>query len=398
MQTVANIESPKDAMMIWSYLVEPVEPFAKQLLAVFDPIKALEWLAPENSFSQKWEQVPMEVKNELIIGHQRLPIMVERWQERLKECNLNAMKDRLREVNANFLAPNDADWPIGLNDLGYEAPIGLWVRGKLPKQLPIALVGARASSLYGDRVASDFSAQLAEAGATIISGGAFGIDAAAHRGALAVLGKTVAFMAGGVDELYPLALRELHEEIIRTGAIVSEYPPFARPARWRFLHRNRLIAAASRCTVVVEAGNRSGALATARRAQEIGRPVGSVPGAINAPTSQGTNQLLRNGATCVTSPEQIIALCRPIETKGEDFNVEVIPGIDTALPGELSAVARRVWDSLPKRSNAKIARLANAAGLSQSEVKPILTELQLQGYVVQTGPQEYKRGIRVPEG
>ena len=200
-----------------------------------------------------------------------------------------------------------------LDDLGPAAPLGLWVRGvaSLSTVLSraVAVVGARAASNYGTKCASDLAWDLAARGITVVSGGAFGIDAAAHRAAIAREAPTVAFMAGGVDRFYPAANAELFDQILATGAIVSETAPGMTPMRHRFLLRNRLIAASSQVSVIVEAGWRSGALNTARHALELSRQVAAFPGSVYSASSTGAHKLVReHEAELVTCSDDVIAL------------------------------------------------------------------------------------------
>ena len=180
----------------------------------------------------------------------------------------------------------------------------------------IALVGARAATGYGEHVAMESSAGLVDRGFAIVSGGAYGIDGMAHRAALASDGTTIAFLAGGVDRFYPLGHESLLSRIAQTGAVVSELPCGAAPTKWRFLQRNRLIAAASEATVVLEAGIRSGSLNTAGHAAALGRPLGAVPGPVTSPASAGCHRLLREfDAVCVVDADQMAELAgrRPAE-------------------------------------------------------------------------------------
>ena len=203
-----------------------------------------------------------------------------------------------------------ASW---VDELGVHAPIGLWVRGRpdaLAWSVPtIALVGARAATGYGEHVAMEASAGLVDRGFAIVSGGAYGIDGMAHRAALASDGTTIAFLAGGIDRFYPLGHESLLTRIAQTGAVVSELPCGAAPTKWRFLQRNRLIAAASQATVVLEAGIRSGSLNTAGHAAALGRPLGAVPGPVTSPASAGCHRLLREfDAMCVVDADQMAEL------------------------------------------------------------------------------------------
>lgn len=195
-----------------------------------------------------------------------------RWKTR---ADARSVADALRgagDVGARLLLPGDAHWPTSLDDLGVHAPAVLWVRGDpglLSAAPRVAIVGARAASGYGEMLAGDFAGELATGGAVVVSGGAYGIDGAAHRAALGVGGRTIAFLAGGVDRAYPQGHLQLLRRIVETGAVVSEVPCGTAPTKWRFLSRNRLIAAVSDATVIVEAGWRSGSLNTAGQASGV---------------------------------------------------------------------------------------------------------------------------------
>jgi DNA processing protein len=203
------------------------------------------------------------------------------------------------------IIPGDAEWPSQLDDLGDARPVVLWARGTADLRLAclnsVSMVGSRAATGYGSHVAIEMAASLAERDITIVSGGAFGIDASAHRGALAGGGVTVAVLAGGLEFGYPRGHGELFAAIAADGVLVSECPPGRGPTRPGFLIRNRIIAALSRGTVVVEAALRSGALNSARHARDLCRPVMAVPGPVTSEQSAGSNELIRDyGALCVT--------------------------------------------------------------------------------------------------
>jgi DNA processing protein len=266
-------------------------------------------------------------------------------------------------------------------------PVALWVRGSARldelADRSVAIVGSRASTAYGEHVAGELGHQLGERGWTVVSGGAFGIDAAAHRGALAAGASTLAVLACGVDRPYPAAHGALFTRIAQTGLLVSEWPPGCAPLRHRFLVRNRLIAALTRGTVVVEAAARSGAQATAQRARRLGREVLVVPGPITSAMSVGCHELLRDaeaGATLVASVEHVIQAVGGI-------------GVDLAAPPErptdprdgLSDLAARVLDACPVRSGVPPERLAAVAGCDVLEVLRVLPALELADLVQWTG-------------
>ena len=217
-----------------------------------------------------------------------------------------------RAIGATVLCPGDPEWPARVDDHPLP-PVCLWVLGDPDlaalAERSVSVVGARSSTSYGDAVATGFGSGLAERGWTVVSGAAFGIDAAAHRGALSVDGATVAVLAGGVDRPYPLAHATLLQRIAEGGAVVAEVAPGMAPTRPRFLLRNRIIASISRGVVVVEAALRSGSLNTARTAAEIGRPVGVVPGPVTSMMSSGCHQARRDGlAEIVTDVDEVIDL------------------------------------------------------------------------------------------
>jgi DNA processing protein len=199
-----------------------------------------------------------------------------------------------------------------MNDLGNAAPFALWVRGNvelLASSEQIAIVGARAATGYGEHVTMELAAGLSDRGRTIVSGAAYGIDGMAHRATLAGHGHTIAYLAGGVDRYYPSGHDALLTHIAEKGAVVSELPVSSPPTKWRFLSRNRLIAAATHATVVVEAGWRSGSLNTAGHAHQLGRPVGAVPGPVTSAASAGCHRLIRDyGAILVTNADEAAEL------------------------------------------------------------------------------------------
>lgn len=258
------------------------------------------------------------------------------WRRRLGPRAGPDVMDQLHAAEAagyGVLIPGDEHWPTGLAGLGAGEPYVLWVRGATsvlgqPMAEQVTFTGARAATAYGTHVAQKFASDLAAEETTVVSGGAYGIDAAAHRGALAAGGHTIAVLAGGPDRPYPAGNRELLEHISAVGATVSEMPPGATPTRWRFLARNRVMAAMSASTVVVEAGYRSGSLNVASLAHELGRSVGAVPGPITSAASAGAHRLIREGISqLVTAPGELLSL-----------NRDAAPG--TGLPSSPSVDAK----------------------------------------------------------
>ena len=258
-------------------------------------------------------------------------------------------------------------------------PLVLWAVG--PEHLAdlaarsCALVGTRASTGYGEYVAADIATGLVEREVAVVSGGAYGIDGAAHRAALAADGLTVAVLAGGVDVPYPAGHSALLHRIATHGLVVSEYPPGLRPARHRFLTRNRLVAAFGGATVVVEAGLRSGAASTAAWAEALGRPVCAVPGPVTSSASAGCHVLVRNGAHLVTRADEIVEL---VGRMGE-FAIE--PSHQGSPLDELTEQELLVYDALPVRGDRSVEEVAVAAGMPATQVLGPLASLELVGLV-----------------
>lgn len=288
---------------------------------------------------------------------------------------------RAEVVGAVLVARGGPDWPTQLDDLGAGRPYGLWTRGSVPLRpvllRSVALVGSRSASPYGLRVATDLGANLAERGWTVVSGAALGIDGAAHRGALAAGGPTLAVLAGGLDVPYPTAHARLLDQIAAEGSVIGESGFGAVPARHRFLTRNRVIAALSRGTVVVEAAVRSGARTTARYAEELNRVLMAVPGPVTSAVSAGSNELLRTRqAAAVTRAEEVIedvgrigtdlAPARPSEVRPHDG---------------LSRRQAEVIETLPARRPLPVDEVARRCGLPQAEVSAELGQLSLLGMV-----------------
>jgi DNA processing protein len=309
---------------------------------------------------------------------------LQRWRHRLASDEVIRVLKQSARVRAGLLVPGDQLWPRALDDLGDRAPIALWWRG-VPDALrslenSISLVGARAATGYGEHVAMEAAAGLVDRGFAIVSGAAYGIDGMAHRSALASHGHTVAFLAGGVDRFYPSGHDELLTRIVEFGAVVSELPCGAAPTKWRFLERNRLIAASSSATVVLEAGWRSGTINTAGHAAELGRPLGAVPGPVTSPTSAGCHKLLREyDAVCVTNAAEMAELAGSMTQVMFEF-AEDAPALLASGSGRTSEQVR-VFDALSTRSPRPIADIARRAGLSTGSVLGALGTLDMEGAV-----------------
>lgn len=356
------VEDERLARITWSRLAEPEDPVAWALI----------------------DRLGLQEALDLVLhGSRRASSRaVARFAARLQRWDLQqdlAMTDR---AGARVLIPGDAEWPEPLAQLE-RPPWCLWVRGpaNLAALAPrsASVVGSRAATEYGVSVAGDLAAGLGDRGFAVVSGAAFGIDAAAHRGALGSGITTVAVLACGVERAYPSAHSGLLREIGETGAIVSELPPATSAMKMRFIHRNRLIAALTRGTVVVEAGLRSGALSTGRMAARVGRPVGAVPGPVTSTESAGCHEAVRQGwATLVTETAEVVELVGAIGTDLADRKQGPVEPVD-----ELGAMARRVWSALPPRASRQVEDLARLAGLAEHEVLAGLGELDGAGLVEQ---------------
>jgi DNA processing protein len=286
-----------------------------------------------------------------------------------------------------FVCPGDAEWPAQLSALDGAGslhkrggtPLGLWLKGPLSlaeaTERAVAVVGSRSATTYGADVAGHLASDLAAAGLTVVSGAAYGIDVAAHRGALAARGPTVAVLACGADRVYPAGNQHVLDYIGRTGLVVSEVPPGCAPTKLRFLSRNRIIAALSQGTVVVEAAARSGALNTAHWATRVGRVVMGVPGPVTSAPSEGVHELLRSGeAQLVTRGAHVLELVSPA---GEHL-AERPRGPETPRD-RLSALQQQVLDALPAALPASAASVARTAGLAPQAVARTLEHLQQLG-------------------
>ena len=302
-----------------------------------------------------------------------------------------ALLDRLHAGGGRLACPGDDEWPAHRLGWGpgtpYAPPLGLFLRGAArlgpTVEASVAVVGARAATAYGNHVAHELAFELAEAGWAVVSGAAYGIDRAAHLGALASgRSSTVAVLACGVDVAYPRGHTALLERIADVGLVASESPPGVAPTRARFLVRNRVIAALTAGTVVVEAAARSGSLATLQRARELYRHVMVVPGPVTSALSVGCHQELRadDPAICVTRAAEVLDT---VGRLGDDA-----AEAPRATPGprdDLPATARRVLDALPVRGGAGEAAIARDAGLSTLAVAQLLPPLLVAG-LVERGP------------
>ncbi len=348
------------ARAAWSRLAEPGDALAAQLVRVEGAVGALAAVAAADASAG------------------------ERFTPRLAVLDLERDLEIGEKVGARVVCPGDEEWPPGLDDLACP-PFCLWVRGGRlsggARRHSVAVVGARSATAYGEMLAADIAAGLADRGFAVVSGAAFGIDAAAHRGVLAVGGTTIAVLAGGVERPYPSSHAALIDRIVQEGAVVSEVAPGSAPTKSRFLQRNRLIATMTRGTVVVEAGLRSGSLNTARTAAAHGRVVAVVPGPVTSMMSAGCHQAIREGyAVLVTDAAEAA------DAVGElGVDIAERPSAPVEPTDYLSPATARVLGALPLRRGVAVQRLAVTAGLSIAELTAGLGVLELDGLAERDG-------------
>jgi len=360
------------ARSIWSGIVEPGDRIAWLAVDALGAAPAL------NALIDNWDAQHWSTALRGSATREDMQLAIDRWMPRL---DLPAATRALRQAvrcGARLVVPGDPLWPVGVDDLGEHAPLALWVRGTdealLALNRSIALVGARAATGYGEHVTMEASAGLVDRGYAIASGAAYGIDGMAHRAALASNGMTIAFLAGGVDRFYPSGHDALLTRISEVGAVISELPCGSAPTKWRFLQRNRLIAAASRATIVLEAGWRSGSLNTAHHARELGRPIGAVPGPVTSAASAGCHKLLREEiAICVTNPDEMAELA------------PLAPTVQPALFDDQTYTddRSRLLDAMSYRAPRVALDIAKRSGLSVAGVQSLLGELELDELVAE---------------
>jgi DNA processing protein len=342
------------ARVAWARLAEPADPVAAELVRAVGAEQALHIIDPGST-------------------------LAARIASRLELLDVRRDFDLADRVGARIIIPGDPEWPHGLLALA-NPPYCLWVRG--PGDLAtdcarsVSLVGARAATGYGVHQAKELAGGLADRDFAVVSGAAYGIDGAAHEGALALDGVTVAVVAGGVERPYPAGHTQLLTRIAESGLVVSEVPPGSAPTRWRFLSRNRLIATLSQGTVVVEAGLRSGSRNTARQARDHHRVVCAVPGPVSSAVSAGCHELIREGATLVTDAAEV---AEEVGSMGE-----LAPRKRGAVQPEddLDPVHRVVLAALPFRGAVPVDEVARRSGVAVAEAIGALGVLTLQRLAV----------------
>ena len=395
-----------------TYLAEPADGWLNGLIAAHGATRTLEAIRsgrlpdPSGDFA-----IPR-------FRRQALQRSMERWRVRLDDLPTPDEVIAFRASGIRLICPGDPEWPEQLADLGHEQPYALWLRGTADLRFnclrSVAVVGSRAATAYGSYVAAEFAASVAARGWAVVSGGAFGVDASAHRGALGADGVTVAVLACGVDVPYPVGHTELFEAVAAQGVIVSEWPPGRTVSRLRFLVRNRVIAALATGTLVVEAGERSGAVNTARHARDLGRRLMAVPGPVTSDQSAGCHRIIREWqGTLVTTAAEVIEHLSPVGavlagerarrhrprqlSPGQLSPASSAPACPVDPPRSRSSRRRRlrpaldldtmdlettqVLDAMPARGGMAATRIAQRAGMVPTTVVRCLATLAASGFI-----------------
>ncbi|RFA22031.1 DNA-processing protein DprA [Subtercola boreus] len=387
------------ARATWSGIAEPGDSLAGLLVRALGAGAALSALVEHRTSTQLSVALAEAGAEGIPVGD--LDGALERWRPRLISSSALTTLRLAARCGARLVVPGDPEWPEALGDLGPHEPLALWMRGRPDAagglSNSIAVVGARAATGYGEHMAMEIAAGLADRGYGVVSGAAYGVDGMAHRSALASSGQTFAFLAGGVDRFYPSGHDALLSRIAEVGVVLSELPCGSAPTKWRFLQRNRLIAAAARATVVVEAGVRSGSLNTAAHAAALGRPLGAVPGPVTSLSSAGCHRLLREfDATCVTTADEVIEMIGPSVHQRPRLALDPAkpPGEPLLVGARASSAAGgpprdthrsaeqvRVLDAVSRRTPRRAVDIARRSGLSVAVTQAALGTLGVDGAV-----------------
>ncbi len=369
----AAADRQRFARIALSFVAEPGDPVLGALLRACGPAEAFAAICnggpPGAADASRKDGIP------------GLGRAIKRWAARLGQVPADSRLAAWERAGIRILCPGDPEWPTQLDVLGDARPLVLWLRGRADLRFlclrSVSVVGARAATAYGRHVATEMTAALAERGWAVVSGGAYGIDSCAHLGALGADGVTVAVLASGLSYGYPKGHHELFAAIAGQGVVVSEWPPDRAPTRPGFLVRNRVIAALSCGTVVVEAALRSGALSTARHARDLCRPLMAVPGPVTSDLSEGCHEIIREwGAVCVTRARDVIEHVSPV---GEGLAAR---RRGPAYPRDsLDPVSTAVLEAVPARAGGGPAAIAVAAGVGLDTAIRCLGALAAAGFV-----------------
>ncbi len=344
----------RDAYFVLAHLCEPADEIVNRALMTHGPVSVIE----------------------MLLAGRIKPLSRPRIHNAFAEFSLEKECDFAHAIGSRFITRGETGWPQQLDCLAEEAPWVLWSLGSADFRIlslkSLAIVGARACTPYGREVAIRWSGELSESGLTIVSGGAIGIDVSAHQGALQVGAPTLCVLAGGVHSRYPASNEHVFAKIMDCGAIVSESPPRQEPRRQRFLTRNRIIAALTLGTLVIEASNRSGTESTATRAHQMNRTVMGVPGSVQSTQSEGVHDLISQGvASFVASPADVLRAMK--------LEPQKLPDKQQTLDWRsLSQRELDVWEALPQRGGCLPADLIGKANHSLPEIIASLTELEIK--------------------
>lgn len=359
----AQIQDSEEALAAiwWSGLIEPGDSAAGSIISRFGLSGGMRQVARWLRDGTAPPRTPDDSAD--------LATALRRWKPRFGHTGLVQAIRSADSLHANLLLPGDGTWPSRLSDLGVHGPACLWSIGDatiLDQARTAAVVGSRAATTYGVEICAELVQQLSSQRFVIVSGGAYGIDRQAHHSALTAGGRTVAVLAGGIDRLYPAGNETLLRRIAAEGCLIAEQIPGTAPSRWRFLARNRLIAALAGVTIVVEAGARSGALNTAHHAAQLGRPLAAVPGGVFSASSVGANRLIRDGmAQLVTDARDVMSMLTAEPLLQHEQNERLRPEL------------MRLVDALDARQPRTALQLARLSGLDESTVRAGLAELSL---------------------
>ena len=406
----STLDEESYARAALTYLVEPADRWLNDLISAHGATRTLEAIR-SGRLPDPSGDIPTPP-----LTRRMLRQSMERWRVRLDELPTPDEVIAFRQSGIRLICPGDPEWPEQLADLGHEQPYALWLRGTADLRFnclrAVAVVGSRAATAYGSYVAAELAASVAARGWTVVSGAAFGVDASAHRGALGADGVTIAVLACGVDVPYPTAHTELLEAIAAQGVIVSEWPPGRHVSRLRFLVRNRVIAALATGTLVVEAGERSGAVNTARHARDLGRRLMAVPGPVTSEQSAGCHHIIREWqGTLVTTAAEVIEHLSPVGATLEPANAPLVTDLAAPTgptgptgpvgpadpPRPRSARRRRVrpaldldamdlettqvLDAMPARGGMAATRIAQRAGMAPTTAVRCLAALAASGFI-----------------
>lgn len=374
----------EEAALAWSFLKEDQDAMAQIFITVLGLVESYQWLlknigdkTPDYPAILDWLKT-QGVSFNLPANRQVAAIKksLERWQLRLEVLDLGELSRRLEKDMIGIIHCEDYDWPLALSNFEIPPPV-LFFRGNrevlTDTEKRVAMVGTRIPDYCGREVALNLGAELGERGYGTVSGGAYGIDTIVHQASLGVGQNTISVQAGGLDRFYPTQNRGLFQKIMENGAVISQYPPGAAPTRWRFLSRNRIIAAFSVATVVIQSANRSGALNTAKHARDLGKPLGAVPGDIRSPLWVGSNRLIREGATLISSAKDIVEMLGPLQTDAGEEKL-----INNPLWGDNE---KRAWEAINPRRGSSIKEIAVEIGRTITETSIALSKLEMLGKV-----------------